>query len=198
MDKMTALLNMPPMQRRGLAFIILVGILSCLLASGWIITNLLTLEANAIQVKRERLGTLKSLVGLRQSLAGEDTFAISTSSPAEFLQGSSEPIIRSELQSRLNSIASAHGLQVISVGDSPTRLRDNIRYAGLQANLSGTIEAMHSTLFDIETSKPYLIIRRVSINATAAAQRGELNGPPEIVAQLQFFGALPPDKDASP
>ncbi len=97
----------------------------------------------------------------------------------------------------MTSIAAAHGVKVLSVGNTPIRQRGNIRYAGLRADVSGTNEAIHATLFDIETSKPYLVIRNATIRSTLSSQASGKDGPPELVAQIQFYGALPPEGQTS-
>lgn len=196
MDRLTALLNAPRALRRTVALLLLVCLLAAIGGFVWLTIGSLADAANNIQAKRERLGNLQSVIALRQALRDRSKSASEVESGPEFLQGASEAVIRANLQSRLTAIASAHGIKILSVGNTPIRQRGNVRYAGLRADFSGTNEAVHATLFDIETSKPYLVIRNASIRSTLSSQVTGNKGPPEVVVQIQFYGALPPGGSA--
>lgn len=198
MDRLTALLNAPLAIRRLVAILILAVLCSAVAAGAWLTAGSLAGEARVIADKREQLGSLKAIVALRQALqnpaaapGNNDTSAL------EFLSGSSEAVIRGNLQSRFTAIAAAHGVSVLSVGNTPISERNNVRYAGLRADFSGTNEAVHATLFEIETSTPYLVIREAKINSTLSSQSNKAKGDPEIVVQIEFFGALPPGQPGS-
>ncbi len=192
MDRLTSLINAPRALRRAVALLILCGAIAASAGFVWMTVGSLTDAASAVRAQREQLGNLQSIIGLRQALADRDVSASESLSGPEFLQGASEAVIRGNLQSRLSAIAAAHGVKILSVGNTPIRQRGNVRYAGLRADFSGTNEAIHATLFDIETSKPYLVIRDASIRSTLSSQAAGNQGPPELVVQIQFYGALPP------
>lgn len=192
MDRLTALLNAPRALRRAAAILLLACLFAAVGGFVWLTFGSLADAANNIQAKRERLGNLQAVIALRQALRDRNRSAGEAESGPEFLQGASEAVIRANLQSRLTAIASAHGIKILSVGNTPIRQRGNVRYAGLRADFSGTNEAVQATLFDIETSKPYLVIRNASIRSTLSSQVAGNQGPPEVVVQIQFYGALPP------
>lgn len=192
MDRLTSLLNAPKALRRSVALILLVFAFAIVAGFIWLAAGSLTNAAALVTAKREQLGNLQSIIGLREALSGRDVSSIETISGPEFLRGTSEAVIRGNLQSRLSAIAAAHGVNILSVGNTPIRQRGNVRYAGLRADFSGTNEAIHATLFDIETSKPYLVIRNAVIRSTLRSQGSVSEGPPELVVQIQFYGALPP------
>ena len=197
MDRLTALLNAPRALQRAIALLLLCAVVAICGGFVWLAAGSLTAEAEIIRMKRERLGNLQSIIALRQVVQDTGALDAQAVSGEEFLQGASEAVIRANLQSRLTTIAAAHGVKVLSVGNTPIRQRGNIRYAGLRADVSGTNEAIHATLFDIETSRPYLVIRNATIRSTLSSQATGKNGSPELVAQIQFYGALPPEGQTS-
>lgn len=195
-DRLTALLNAPRALRRGVALLILVVTVLAVGGLTWLTATSLAREAAGVDKRRQVLGNLRSIISLRKALSDRETTAGETGAGPEFLSGASEAVIRANLQSRLTEIAATHGVKILSVGNTPIRQRGNIRYAGLRADFAGTNEAVHATLFDIETSKPYLVIRTATIRSTQSSRSPGKAGPEELVVQIQFYGALPPEGGA--
>ncbi|MEZ5810811.1 MAG: type II secretion system protein GspM [Rhizobiaceae bacterium] len=193
MDRLTALLNAPKALRRTAALLLLVAVITAVGGLTWLTVSSLAREAAGVDERRQILGNLHSIISLRKALTDREKTAGETEAGPEFLNGSSEAVIRANLQSRLTEIAATHGVKILSVGNTPIRQRGNLRYAGLRADFSGTNEAVLATLFDIETSKPYLVIRVANIRSTLASQASQKPGPEELVVQIQFYGALPPE-----
>ncbi|MEX0347705.1 MAG: type II secretion system protein GspM [Rhizobiaceae bacterium] len=193
MDRLTALLNAPLALRRSLALALLVVYAAIVVAVVWITIDSFGDNAANLHSKRLHLGNLQSIIALREALTERNKSALEEASGPEFLKGTSEAVIRGNLQSRLSEIAAAHKVKILSVGNTPVRQRGSVRYAGLRADFAGTNEAIHATLFDIETSKPYLVIRNATIRSTLSSQSAGKNAPPELVVQIQFYGALPPE-----
>ncbi len=197
MDRFTALLNASLALRRSVAIALLAAWISVLVGLVWITMDTFSDNVADLSVKRAKLGNLQAIVGLRQALSERSKTAREEASGPEFLKGASEAVIRGNLQSRLSAIAAAHKVKILSVGNTPIRQRGNVRYAGLRADFSGTNEAIHATLFDIETSKPYLVIRNATIRSTLSSQAAGKKAPPEMIVQIQFYGALPPDNSGA-
>lgn len=196
MDRLTALLNAPRALRRAVALLVLAVAAAAAAAFVWLTVGSLADEAAEVRAKRELLGNLQSIIALKQALTDHKLAIAEATSGPEFLHGASEAVVRGNLQSRLVAIAGEHGVRVLSVGNTPIRLRENVRYAGLRAVFSGTNEEVHAILLAIEASKPFLVIREASIRSTLTPQSTPQEGPPEIVIQIQFDGALPPEHGA--
>lgn len=193
MDKLTALLNASRMFQRFVAISLFLVGCAVIFAIASLTLNSLTKEAQNMTKKRIQLGNLLSVAALKKGIDQQNSGSFDGGAGPEFLTGSSEAVIRASLQSRLSAIAAAHGVNVLSVGNMPISQRGTVRYAGLRADFYSTNEAIHATLFDIETSKPYLVIRNASIRSGEITTAGKNAGQQQIVVQIQFYGALPPD-----
>lgn len=193
MDRLTALLNASRFTRRISALGITVIFLFLIAATGWLIVDTIRAEAQSVAGKRATLGNLVSVISLRETLEKEIAASRTSTDSSEFLTGASEAIIRGNLQTRFTQLAASHGVTVLSVGNAPPLKQGNIQYAGLRADFSGTNEPVLSTLFDIETSRPFLVIRNARINRAAGLNAKNKPSEPQIVVQVLFYGALPPD-----
>lgn len=193
MDRLTGLLNASRFMRRVSALGIVAAILVFAVVLVWTAVDATRSQSRALADKRETLGNLRSIISLRETLQKEIASARASTDSSEFLTGASEAIIRGNLQSRFTQIAASHGVNVLSVGNAAPLKQGNISYAGLRADFSGTNEAVLSTLFDIETSKPFLVIRNARVRAAASFQANGKQLEPQIVVQVLFYGALSPD-----
>lgn len=194
MDRLTALLN-GPLIIRALVAILFVAMAIAIIVAGVMLTaSSLYSKAESIREQRTNLGRLQSAIALKPILEASEQNPIASDDRPEFLRGASEAVIQANLQTQLTAIAQAQGVDVLSIGNTPILLRGETRFAGLQANLSGTNEGIHGTIYAIETSKPYLIIREAKMHSTLRPQKTGDADQPKIVMQIQFYGALPPGK----
>jgi len=192
MDRLTALLNSPLAIRRSVA-ILFVAVAIAIVATGITLTaSSLYSQAESIRDQRAHLGRLQSAIALKPILEASQQYTVAPDDRPEFLRGASEAVIQANLQTQLIAIAQAQGVDVLSIGNTAILQREGMRFAGLRANLSGNNEGIHGTIYAIETSKPYLIIRRATMRRTLKSQQTGNDGQPEIVLQIQFHGALPP------
>ena len=97
--------------------------------------------------------------------------------------------MQANLQNKLSSLASIATATVLSSGGIPSIEIDGVRYVGIRGNLQGTLKSIHGTLLQLETGKPYLIVRDMTVRAINSAN---LAVPVEISVQVSFFGALDP------
>ncbi len=193
MDRLTALLNGPLIIRRLVAILFVVIAIAIVVTGVMLTASSLYSKAKSIREQRASLGRLQSAVALKPMLEASEQNAIASGMHRpEFLRGASEAIIQANLQTQLTAIAQAQGVDVLSIGNTPILIRGGTRFAGLQANLSGTNEGIHGTIYAIETSKPYLIIREAKMRSTLRSQKTRDGGQPKIALQIQFYGALPP------
>ncbi|MEX3012097.1 type II secretion system protein GspM [Hoeflea sp. TYP-13] len=146
---------------------------------------------NSLDEKRQLLGHLQ-MITKQLPLVAEQTAASNEAASREFLSGESESLIRANLQQRFKQIASAQRVSVISVGNAPDFVRNEVTYAGLQANLSGSIENLHKTLLALESSKPILFVTKLTVRSTDGLSLKKPVAEPVLVAQLRLYGALRP------
>ncbi|TSE10947.1 general secretion pathway protein GspM [Mesorhizobium intechi] len=185
---LSAILNTRPTIRRLIALAI-AAVAACVLA--WLVFAALDSVASAqagIEEKRELLGQLRSVAALAKRLdsaAGPEAAA-----NPEFLTGGSEAIIRGGLQTRLNAIAAANGVSVLSAGNAPVLSEAGVDFIGLRANLSGPLEGIHNAILAIETSLPVLFIREATLRTTDVRPAAGRTGDPELFAEILFYGPL--------
>lgn len=192
MDSLTRVLNGSAASRRAAALALLALVAAT--AAALVLTAALSAVSSrqAVRDKRVHLGQLQSVLALKPGLEAARRSAQETQERPEFLSGASAAVIQADLQAWLNRIAAAHGVEVMSVGNAPQVEQDGMRFAGLRANLSGASEGIYGTILAIESARPYLIVRQAQLHSTLGSQQAAHAGPAELVLQIQFYGALPP------
>jgi hypothetical protein len=73
-------------------------------------------------------------------------------------------------------------------------LADKVRYIGARLTISGNLQRVHSTIHEIEISKPYLFITDATIKTAGTAMRSDRPEEPTIEARIDVFGAILLDK----
>jgi len=185
---LSAILNTRPAIRRLIALAI-AAITACVLA--WVVFAAFDSVASAqagIEEKRELLGQLQSVAALAKRL--DRSASPEAAANPEFLTGGSEAIIRGGLQTRLNAIAAANGVSVLSAGNAPVLSEAGVDFIGLRANLSGPLEGIHNAILAIETSLPVLFIREATLRTTNVGPAAGRTGDPELFAEILFYGPL--------
>ena len=185
---LSAILNTRPTIRRLIALAI-AAVTACVLA--WVVFAAFDSVASAqagIEEKRELLGQLQSVAALAKRL--DSSASPQAAANPEFLTGGSEAIIRGGLQTRLNAIAAANGVSVLSAGNAPVLSEAGVDFIGLRANLSGPLEGIHNAILAIETSLPVLFIREATLRTTNVGPAAGRTGDPELFAEILFYGPL--------
>lgn len=191
MNLLTRILNAPALIRRTLALALAVVAIALV---GWVLFAAADSIASAradIDQKRETLGQIEAVIALAKSIESSGTPATTTDNK-EFLTGESEAIIRGALQTRLNAMAASNGVTVLSAGNAPGLIEDGVAYLGLRANVSGSLESVHGFLLSLETTLPVLFVREATLRTTNISPSASPTSPPEIFAELLFYGALQP------
>ena len=193
MVSLTSLLNMSSTMRRLMAVTLLVLAVAVVVGAGFIAVESLQAKVSELEEKRVQLGRLNAVIALKPAIEASMPAESATGDRPEFLQGASEAVIRANLQTQLNKMAAAAGVTILSVGNTPIIQQGETRFAGLRANISGANKGIVGLIFAIDTARPYLTIRDAKIQSTLDSQaRGPANDV-ELVMQIQFYGALPPE-----
>ncbi len=200
---LAAILNAPPMARRSIALAIAAAV-ACI--AGWLVFAAFDSVASAkadIEEKRELLGQLQGVAALAKRLDSGATSDPAAATNPEFLTGESEAVIRGGLQTRLNAIAAASGVTVLSAGNAPVLSEAGVDFIGLRANFSGPLEGVHNAIFAVETSLPVLFIREANLRTMDLGPAAGRTRDSELFAEILFYGPLqaklaPPTARAKP
>ena len=145
----------------------------------------------AVTQKRLLLGRLHAIIE-RLPAELEHTRQSNLAASEEFLSGDSETVIRASLQQKFTQVASSQSLAVVSVGNAPDIIRQQVTYAGLQDNVTGSIAALQKTLLALESTKPVLFVTKLTVRSTDQLALQKPVAEPVLVAQLRLYGALKP------
>ncbi len=185
------LLNSPLATRRAIAIAIMaVAILVLALLAASASANLMQVH-RGIDEKRQMLGRLEAITA--QLPRAMEAATPETPLDDGFLRGDSDAVIRASMQQQFQSIAGAQRVTVMSVGKAPDFVKNDVTYAGLQANVSGTVESMHRMLLALEVAQPMLFVTHLTVRSPDALGNRPPAAEPVLIAQLRVYGALRPD-----
>lgn len=193
MDRLATLFNAPVAVRRFAAFLVLLLVLAATGLTAWSIASALAGQGAEIDAKRQRLGALRSIINLGETVRQRHEAGPQTPVETMFLTGDGEAIVHANLQRRVTDMLAARNVNTLSIGDILTDRQDGVSFVGLRLAFSGTNEAVLSTLNDIETSLPPLVIRDASIRSASTPNQVESLGPGEIVARFRVYGVMQTD-----
>ncbi|GKX35735.1 MAG: hypothetical protein MnENMB40S_33530 [Rhizobiaceae bacterium MnEN-MB40S] len=191
---MIRLINSPLTVRRIVALLVLLTLVGVIIMTGLAAFLSVGNAHTAIHEQRIALGRLQSAIS-QMSHWNDSSRLVNSGASFGFLDGLSETIIRADLQKRFMAAAADHRVNVISVGNVPNFIKNAVNYAGLQANVSGTIGELQQLLIELETTSPILFITEMSIRAPNSSSRTPPRVEPPLEAQLRVYGALRPDSE---
>lgn len=185
-DLLIRVMNLSVASQRAIASAIVFVIGVSISALSWVAFSLLNGNAAAIEENRLALARFEATIAVGRAMLKQPTISATAS---EFLVGENEAVIQANLQNRLNSLAGSAMVTVLSSGGIPSVELDGVRYVGIRANMQGSLKAIHGALLQLETGKPYLIVREMVVHVV---NQGRSPGPVELSVQLSFLGALDP------
>ena len=146
-------------------------------------------QAKELLQRYEALAEQRSLLADR--LAKQEERA---GSAAGYLTGPSDALAAAQLQDRVKSVVEGAGGELRSTQILPAEALEGdlgFRRATLRVRFVVTIEGLKTTLYELETGQPYLIIDDVTIRQERVRRRG--NDPeraPTLDVSLELFGYL--------
>jgi Type II secretion system (T2SS), protein M subtype b len=190
---LTRLLNAPLHLQRAFALLIL-GVAAAMMST-IAVAALLHFRSLGTELaeRRESAGRLVRIATMKEAVANERP---GTDNPAAalFVEGDSVTIARANLQGRLSAMAQSNGVVVDSAGNLPDTEVGGVAMIGLRLNVSGTHDAIHKTMLEIETDMPPLFVREMNLRLS----RDETGDrPPDLAMQLRVYGAFRQAKSAS-
>lgn len=192
---MTWLLNTSATLRRAIALAVLVMVIAVMALAIMAASAHFIQAHQTIEDKRRTLGRLQAVRA--QLPRAIEAMATRASDESGFLKGETEAVIRARMQQQFQSIADAQRVNVMSVGKAPDFIKEEVNYAGLQANIAGTHENLHRLLLALEIARPMLFVTYLTVRSPDALANRTPTRDPILTAQLRVYGALSPD-DADP
>ena len=165
------------------AVAILVSVVGLLAAAAWPMAQRYSDNADTIADLRQSLGRFDAISDYRSQLDDAQASALPGFFKGWFLEPAPQAIAMARLQSRLKAIAAKHGGQIFAANEVEPRRDDNLTYLGVRISMVGPIAALHGTLREVETGRPYLFVESASFRADRNASRASA---PDAVVRLQL------------
>jgi general secretion pathway protein M len=157
----------------------------------WPIQAFFTDRDAQILQQRAILARLNAIVAQRATVANLTAQSASDGS-TEFLQGGNDGVAAANLQTLIKGMVEPTGARLRSVRTLPTKPQDDMKFIGVQLEITGTIQAVFQAVRTIETAKPFLFIEDALLRPTqrVAMTLPGVSAEPTIDAQLDIVGAM--------
>jgi hypothetical protein len=150
-----------------------------------------------VQISEQRvlLARLNSIIAQRATVEGLMAQSAPDGSRLEFLPGADDGVAAANVQTLLKGMVEPTGARLRSVRALPTKLIEDMKFIGVQLEMTGTIQAVYQTVHTIEAAKPFLFIAGAALKPTqqAPASPSGSSSEPTIDAQLDVVGAVQVD-----
>jgi general secretion pathway protein M len=144
-------------------------------------------QAKELLQRYEALAQQRSLLADR--LAEQQERAASA---AGYLQGPSDALAAAQLQDRVKSVVQTAGGELRSTQILPAEPLEaglGVRRTTLRVHFVVTIEGLETTLYELETGQPYLIIDEVTVRQERVRRRRNEPGEhPMLDVSFELFG----------
>jgi hypothetical protein len=157
----------------------------------WPIQAFFTDRDAQILQQRAILARLNAIVAQRATVANLTAQSASDGS-TEFLQGGNDGVAAANLQTLIKGMVEPTGARLRSVRTLPTKPQDDMKFIGVQLEITGTIQAVYQAVRTIETAKPFLFIEDALLRPTqrVAMTLPGVSAEPTVDAQLDIVGAM--------
>lgn len=146
-------------------------------------------ESQALLQRYRALAEQRSF--LAESLAEQEQQAATADG---YLAGPSAALAAAQLQDRVKTVVESAGGELLSAQVLPAaQVEGNPRVhrAALKVQFAVTIDGLATTLYELETGQPYLIVNALSIRQQPMRQLGDEPQPqPWLDVRLELFGYL--------
>jgi hypothetical protein len=165
------------------------GGLLCLFA--WPIQAFFADRDAEILQQRAILARLSAIAAQRATVADLAAQTASNGS-AEFLQGGNDGVAAANLQTLVKGMVEPTGARLRSVRTLATKPQEDMKFIGVQLEITGTIQAVYQAVRTIEAAKPFLFIESALLRPTqrVAMTTPGLSAEPTIDATLDIVGAM--------
>jgi general secretion pathway protein M len=114
-----------------------------------------------------------------------------------YLTGSTDALAAAELQNRVKGIIDANGGKLRSIQSVAGKADGDFQPVTIRVQLVAPIAALQSTLYQLESTKPYLFLGNVDVSARRARRRTR-NAPaetadPQLTVRFDLYGYREPE-----
>jgi Type II secretion system (T2SS), protein M subtype b len=178
--------------RRGLFVLFNAAVLSGLLCLfAWPIQAFFADRDAQISQQRAVLAGLNAIAAQRTTVAGLAVQSASDGS-VEFLLGGNDGVAAANLQTLVKGMVEPTGARLRSIRTLPTKPQEDMKFIGVQVDITGTIQAVYQSVRAVEAAKPFLFIVGALLKPTQQAMMAPsgISTAPTIDAQLDIVGAM--------
>lgn len=146
---------------------------------------------------QEKLGRFRSVTerNLKAVEAVQSTDNVSLFRK-DFLEGRDHALVLADLQTRLGAMIVAKQSQLLSTRVLPPVSEERLTHLGVRLQIRGHMKRAHEILYEIETTRPLLFIRRAQIRLDESTARSRVTTPEasaQLIVEIDVYGVLWPD-----
>lgn len=158
------------------------------------------------QLRAEHASLLQTIARLRAAvvsgsakIAPDAPYADPRSLAVDFLDGTDDPVIIADVQTRLRAIVVGQNAELSSFRTLPGKRFDQQDYIGLRLLIRGSMGGIHAIVHAIENSTPILFIERLQLRLEDRRGGGDdaSGDAAPMIAEIDVFGARWPRNEAS-
>ena len=146
---------------------------------------------DGIETQRALLGRLAAAAERAKTVQESKSRPDPANKGPVFLEGESDAIRISSLQSKLSETAQSIGAQLSSTQAVQARESSGVRLVGVQTQFSTTLEQLQKFMFDLETARPMLFVETLHVSRGPDRDGQEVS---DLDVRLVVLGATPREK----
>lgn len=108
-----------------------------------------------------------------------------------YLSGGSESLVGADLQNRVKTVVESSGGRLASTQVLPASEDSGFRQITIRVRMTSDIDGLHKILHALETSRPYLFLDNIDVNAREG-RRGTAEQETELTTTFDVFGFMQP------
>ena len=170
---------------RTLALSLLLFVLFGFVSAGYSFVSYHQARNKQILEHRQTLGRLQALVEKSHEIDRLAAAGQAQQASRIVFHATTTPLLIAQLQQQLQAIVTSNQAQFVRASELPTRHEDELTFAGLRLEVTGTVQSLSKILSTIEASVPILIVEKATIAADPMAQSA-----PDRIPQLAMSLAI--------
>lgn len=182
---------LPPTQQRAVAVALALLVLAGLVAAVWLPLAYLRGQDARLAAGAERIAQLQARIpGRERLLEQERELRGALDTERTLLPGSTPAVAAAQLQGDLSGLAAAMDGEITTVQILEPEEAAPFARIGLRLSLTGDTATVRDFLYAVETREPMLIVRRMDLAVSGAADADSAENPP-LTATFEVYGYAP-------
>jgi hypothetical protein len=182
---------LPPTQQRAVAVGLALLVLAGLVAAVWLPLAYLRGQDARLAAGAERIAQLQARIpGRERLLEQERELRGALDTERTLLPGSTPAVAAAQLQGDLSGLAAAMDGEITTVQILEPEEAAPFARIGLRLSLTGDTATVRDFLYAVETREPMLIVRRMDLAVSGAADADSAENPP-LTATFEVYGYAP-------